>query len=128
VANRGRASSLADMKPITYAEKSLLLGDDAADALIVYAAALATHGRGDGVTLRALGSDGDEVDATFLLTAGAPLMAETSTTRLPEPDDADADAVARMQAETDRMVSPEPVTAADADGNAEMDREVFFRG
>jgi hypothetical protein len=125
MAERGRASSLAPMKHITYAEKSLLLGDDAADALIVYAAALATHGRGDSVTLRALSSDGDEVDATFLLTAGAPLMAETPTTRLPEPDDADA--VARMQAETDRMVSPEPVTAADADGNAEMDREVFSR-
>jgi hypothetical protein len=125
VAKRGRASSLAPMKHITYAEKSLLLGDDAADALIAYAAALATHGRGDGVTLRALSSDGDEVDATFLLTAGAPLMAETSTTRLPEPDNADA--VTRMRSETDRLVSPEPVTAGDADWIAEMDREVFSR-
>jgi hypothetical protein len=125
MAERGRASSLTGMKHITYAEKSLLVGDAAASALIEYAAVLASHGRGDSVTLRALSSDGDEVDATFLLTAGAPLMAETSTTRLPEPDNADA--VARMQAETDRMVSPEPVTAADADGNAEMDREVFSR-
>jgi hypothetical protein len=123
MAKRGRASSLAPMKHITYAEKSLLLGDDAADALIAYAAALATHGRVDGVTLRALGSDGDEVDATFLLTAGAPLMAETSTTRLPEPDNADA--IARMRAETDRMVSPEPVTPGDADWHAAMDRDAL---
>jgi hypothetical protein len=111
------------MKHITYAEKSLLLGDDAADALIAYAAVLATHGRGDSVTLRALSSDGDEVDATFLLTTGAPLMAETSTTRLPEPENADA--VARMRTEIGRMESPEPVTAGDADWNAEMDRQVF---
>jgi hypothetical protein len=113
------------MKHITYAEKSLLLGDDAADALIAYAALLATHGRGDSVTLRALSSDGDEVDATFLLTAGAPLMAETASRRLPEPENADA--VARMRVQIDRMESPEPVTASDADWNAEMDREVFSR-
>jgi hypothetical protein len=123
MAERGRASSLTGMKHITYAEKSLLVGDAAASALIEYAAVLASHGRGDSVTLRALSSDGDEVDATFLLTAGAPLMAETSTTRLPEPDNADA--IARMRAETDRMVSPEAVTPGDADWHAAMDRDAL---
>ncbi|OUE28387.1 hypothetical protein BFL36_01460 [Clavibacter michiganensis] len=109
------------MKHITYAEKSLLMGDDAADALLEYAAALATHGRGDSVTLRALSSDGDEVDATFLLTAGSPLMAETATTTLPEPDNAGP--VAAMLAAVARMERPEPVSAADdADGLPDLDR------
>ena len=109
------------MKHITYAEKSLLVGDDAADALLVYAATLASHGRGDSVTLRALGPDGDEVDATFLLTAGSPLMAETATTTLPEPDNAGP--VAAMLAEVARLESPEPVSAADdPDGMPDLDR------
>lgn len=100
------------MKHITYAEKSLLLGDDAADTLIEYAAVLATHGRGDSVTLRALSSDGDEVEATFLLTAGAPLMAESATTRLPEPENAEA--ILGMRDRIGRLETPEPVTAGDA--------------
>ena len=78
------------MKHLTYADKSLLIGDDTADLLLEYAAALATGHAGDTVTLNAISSDGDEVEATLLLGQGAPVMAETSTTKAPEPDNTDA--------------------------------------
>jgi hypothetical protein len=74
------------MKRISYSDKSLLLGDEAADILLNYAATLADLGRADAVTLHALGSDGNDVDATFLLDSGARLMSETATTVAQEPD------------------------------------------
>jgi hypothetical protein len=77
------------MKHITYGDKSLLIGDEAADVLLEYAAVLGQHNTADDMVVHALGSDGDDVDATFLLGQGAPLMAETSTTRTPEPDNID---------------------------------------
>lgn len=77
------------MKHVTYADKSLLLGDDTADTLIRYAAALTQHGTADSVEVKAISSDGDSVTATFLLGPGAPLMAETATNDLPEPDNSD---------------------------------------
>ena len=78
------------MKHITYAEKSLLVGDEVADLVLRYGAVLASNGQADTVTLHAVGADGDEVDATLLLDAGSNLMAETSNTSLAEPDNADA--------------------------------------
>ncbi|WP_445443053.1 hypothetical protein [Clavibacter sp. km1a] len=99
------------MKHITYAEKSLLVGDAAADALLEYAAALASHGRGEQITIHAISSDGDEVEATFLLGAGAPLMAETTRSNLPEPDNSAT--VASIREELRRMEHPEPVTGSD---------------
>jgi hypothetical protein len=78
------------MKHITFADKSLLIGDEAADLMLEYAAKLAGSSNADTVKLNAISSDGDEVVATFLLDAGAPLMAETTTSTLPEPDNTDA--------------------------------------
>jgi hypothetical protein len=78
------------MKHVTAVEKSLLIGDGAADTLAEYAAHLARLGSGDTVQLNALGSDGDEVVATFLLNSGTALMVETTASALPEPDNADA--------------------------------------
>lgn len=99
------------MKHITYADKSLLLGDDAADTLLEYAAALARHGSSDEVTVRAVSSDGDEVMAKFLLGAGAPLMAETAHSSLPEPNNANT--VIDLRAQLDRLEHPQPVVAED---------------
>jgi len=83
------------MKHLTYAEKSLLVGDSTADLLLEYAAALGTAGQADTVQVKAMSSDGDDVEATFLLGEGAPLMAETSTTKVPEPDNTEADTYLR---------------------------------
>jgi hypothetical protein len=68
------------------ADKSLLVGDDAADLLLEYAALLAQLGRGDSVSLRAVGADGDEVTAGFLLNGGTTLLVESTRSSLPEPD------------------------------------------
>jgi hypothetical protein len=47
------------MKHITYAEKSLLIGDATADLLLEYAAALGSDGTSDSVSIHAISSDGD---------------------------------------------------------------------
>jgi hypothetical protein len=74
------------MKHVTYAEKSLLVGDEAADVLLEYAAVLARTGEADTVELMALGAEGNDVVATFLLGAATVLMAETGNTSVEEPD------------------------------------------
>ncbi len=78
------------MKHVTYGEKSLLVGDEAADLLLEYAAALAKNQSADTVTLHAFSQDGQEVDASFLLDQGTSVMAETSHTSLPDPDNGEA--------------------------------------
>ena len=83
------------MKHVTYSDKSLLVGDIAADLLMRYAAALANTNGADTVDIRAIGSDGADVVATFLLDAGAPMMAETSTASVKEPDNAEAEVYMR---------------------------------
>jgi hypothetical protein len=78
------------MKHITFGDKSLLIGDAAADALLNYGAFLTSEGRGDTVKVHAISSDGDEVTASFLLGPGVTMMAETTYNRLPEPDNSAA--------------------------------------
>jgi hypothetical protein len=78
------------MKHLTFADKSLLLDDETADALVEYAALLVQHDSADTVDVHAFGADGDEVDAKLLLSSGAPIMVETSQTSLPDPDNREA--------------------------------------
>ena len=70
--------------------KHLTMGDDAAALLLSYAALMAQRNRGDEVTVRAIGADGDEVDVGFLLNSGTVLLIESSTSTLPEPDNGPA--------------------------------------
>jgi hypothetical protein len=78
------------VKHVTIAGKSLLLGDDVADALVRYATLLGSAGGADSVTIRSIGADGEEVEAAFLLNSGTVLMVESTRSTLPEPDNADA--------------------------------------
>lgn len=78
------------MRHVTYGQKSFLLGDEAADLLIRYTAALASAKLGDAVTLLAIGSDGDEEEVQLLLDTGAPVMVESASSQIPEPDNAEA--------------------------------------
>ena len=100
------------MKHLTYADKSLLVGDDVADMMLTYSARLASADVADTLEVHAISSDGDEVTATFLLGEGAPLMAETTTSTLPEPDNS-----AALEHMTDRMARLTP-TAVEADADA----------
>jgi hypothetical protein len=77
------------MKHITFADKSLLVGDDAADAITEYAKALANASAADTVTLKGFGADGADVEATFVLDQGTILMAETTPSSIPEPDNSE---------------------------------------
>ncbi|HEY8282690.1 MAG TPA: hypothetical protein VIG28_09415 [Leifsonia sp.] len=104
------------MKHITYAEKSVLIGDEAADVLLEYAAALTTAGRGDKVDVYAQSADGDEIVASFVLGDGVSIMAETTTSTAPEPDNSEAMAYMRRQmAEISATRRAVPMDGADAE-------------
>ena len=99
------------VKHLTFADKSLLVDDATADLLLEYAAVLARNGDADNIAIHAFSSDGDEVDATLLLDAGAPIMVETSHTSLPDPDNDEV--VTYMREQLIRRASPPPVPPAD---------------
>lgn len=71
---------------ITYADKSLLADDEAAQLLMSYATVLGRTGNTDSVTVHGIGTDGNEVDATFLLNPATVLVIETANTTGGEPD------------------------------------------
>lgn len=78
------------MQHLTLADKSLLIGDEVADLLVAYAAVIATANAGDHITVNAFGVDGAQVAAQILLNSGTTLMAESTISELPEPDNAEA--------------------------------------
>jgi hypothetical protein len=99
------------MKHVTFAEKSLLVGDEVADLLMEYAALVSSSGNADTLDVRAFGADGQEVVATLLLDQGVPIIAETSHTSMIEPDNAEA--LEYMRERIALMTSPPLVTATD---------------
>jgi hypothetical protein len=74
------------MKYLTSADVSVLVSDEAADIIIEYAGLLAETGHADTVTLSAIGNDGDEVTGSFVLGSGTNLMAVSTRSTIPEPD------------------------------------------
>lgn len=74
------------MKHVTYGEKSLFMGDDAADVLLEYARLVADTGRADTVTLRSISPDGNTVEASFLLNVSTVLMTESTHSNVEPPD------------------------------------------
>ena len=102
------------MKHMTFADKSLLIGDDTANILLEYAAVLADKAKADNVTVNAISADGDDVVATILLDAGAPLMTETSTTKVSEPDNSAV--IDYMRTRIDALTAP-PAALPDSPSN-----------
>jgi hypothetical protein len=92
------------MKHITFADKNFLVGDSAADAILEYACMLGETQSADTIDITAIGADGDEVRATMFLSAGVPLVSETTTSTLPEPDNTET--VAYIEARLTRHVDP----------------------
>lgn len=74
------------MKLVTYGQKSVLVGTEAAGLLIEFAALLGARGGSDVVTLRAIDTDGNDVDASFLINAATELAVQTASTTASEPD------------------------------------------
>lgn len=108
------AINVCCMKHLTYSDRSVLVGDEAADAITQYAATLARHNSADAVVLNVLDSFGDEVEATFLLNVSAVLFAEGTHSVLPEPDNAQAVVEMRHQ-----------IQALDDSGNGQSRNERF---
>jgi hypothetical protein len=101
------------MKHVTFGEKSLLMDDDAADSLIDYARLLAIASSADTVTVRAIGSDGNTVDAAFLLNQSTVLVVEsTNSTVVPPRND---EAVRYMEERMDRLTHPRSAPSDDPD-------------
>lgn len=107
------------MKQVKFAEKSLLMGDDAADSLIEYGRALAETGQADSVTLRAIGADGNTVDATLLLSASSILMVESTNSAVDPPEN---DEVVRyLRERTDALMRPPALKPEQRDAEEDYD-------
>ena len=74
------------MKHLLFADKTILVSDDAADALVAYAVALAANDGADTVEYTGIGADGATVQVSFLVNSGASLVSESTHSDLPEPD------------------------------------------
>lgn len=109
---------------LLFANKTILVGDDAADALIEYGVALAANNTADRVTFAAIGADGATVQAVFLLNSGAALVAETTPSGLPEPDNTAE--VARIRDRITRLSGGHPVQPTDDDATSHFDHEHSF--
>jgi hypothetical protein len=81
---------LPNVKHVWFGQKAVFLGDDAADALISYAAHVAQVRTGDSVDIRGVNTEGNEITTTFLLNTGTTLTAETTSFNLPDPDNSAA--------------------------------------
>jgi hypothetical protein len=99
------------MKHITFADKNFLVGDDIADAIVEYATVLGETQSADSIEITAIGADGDVVEATLFLSAGVPLVTETTTSTFPEPDNAET--LAYIEGRLALHVNPMPVTPED---------------
>ena len=101
------------MKRVTFSNRSLLMGDDAADALVEYSALIARRGSADTVALRAVGADAEVVDATFMLGSGTILMAQSAHSTMEEPENSEA--VFTLRQKIKRLGSPHPVVPHQSD-------------
>jgi hypothetical protein len=94
----------ARMKHVSYADKSLFMGDEAADTLLEYARLVADSQRADTVTLRSISPDGNTVEASFLLDASTILMVESTNSEVEPPDNSEV--VKEMQERIDAITRP----------------------
>lgn len=78
------------MKHLQFGTKSLFVSDEAAEALVDYAAHVAQMRIGDRVDLRGFSAEGNRITATFLLNAGTNLVAETTNLSFEDVDNAEA--------------------------------------
>jgi hypothetical protein len=104
------------------ADKSLLVGDVAADTIVEYAALLAQQSSADAVELHVVSGDGDEVVATLLLNSGTSLMIETTHSALPEPDNTEA--ITYMRQKMQLIQSPPHAAEASPDEIAAWNEEI----
>jgi hypothetical protein len=89
------------MKHITFADKTLFVDDDTSDALVEYAGLLGAEGTADTVRVTAIGGDGNQVEADFVLNAATNLMAETTNSDMQPPRNDEA--ISYMRSKMDQL-------------------------
>jgi hypothetical protein len=109
----------AGMKHVTFGDKSLFMGDDAADCLLEYSRLLADAARADTVTVRAIGSDGNTVDAAFLLNEASVLVIESTNSTVEPPGNDEA--VQYMQERIDALQNPPEAQTEEPRGLSQYD-------
>ena len=92
------------MKHVTFGDKSLLMGDSAADTLMEYARMIADSHTADSVTLQAISPDGNTVAASFLLNASTSLLIESTNSAAVAPPNEPAEKY--MRARLDAHANP----------------------
>jgi hypothetical protein len=105
------------MLHLTYGEKTLFVGDEAGETLLEYAGLLGNEGRADTVHMTCIGSDGNTIEATFLLNSGTLLVSESTNTEINEPDASDA--IAYMRERIAMITDPPPAQPSRSPVNAE---------
>ncbi|MBW9110006.1 hypothetical protein JNB63_04275 [Microbacterium trichothecenolyticum] len=99
------------MKHVSYADKTVFLDDETADVLLEYAGLLAAQQSGDTVTVRAIGQDGNEVEATFVLNMATNMVAESTDSDVAPPSNEVA--VEYMQEKISLIRTPPPAQPLD---------------
>lgn len=107
------------MKRVTFSNRTLLMGDDAADALVEYSALIARRDSADIVALRAVGADAEEIDATFMLGSGTILMAQSTHSTMEEPENSEA--VIKLRQKISRLAASFPVVPQKSDDRGGYD-------
>ena len=108
------------MKHVLFAEKSLLMDDEAADCLLEYARLLADSSAADAVTVRAISPDGNTVDAVFPLNASSVLMVVSTNSSVRAPESTEA--VSYMRRRIRAVLHPTPMRI----GSAVPDQTIDF--
>lgn len=98
------------VKRIIYAETSWLIGDAAADTVLEYAVELARHDSAAAIDLVVLDAAGAEQTVRFLIGPSTMMMAESTGSAFPEPDNSVA--VADMRERVEAMVHPPNAAAS----------------
>lgn len=112
------------MKHVMYGEKSLLMDDESAEALIEYAAAIGDRGAADTVHLKAVGDDGNEVEVDFLVNTATVLVVETASANLDVP--ANPDAVRAIRRKIELLTNPPPARPEFPPAHHDIDHEFDF--
>lgn len=108
------------MKSITYAEKSWLLGDDAADAVVEYAVLLARTGSADSVDVNALSTQGTPHLLTLVI--GPATMMTLASVEVPM-DEPDNDEAVIIIHERMRIIQSPPITLPSRGGAGDVSWE-----
>lgn len=108
------------MKSITYAEKSWLLGDAAADAVVEYAVLLAKTNSADSVDLQALSADGAPHLLTLVIGPATMMTAASEASVADEPDNEEAVAIIH---ERMRVITHPPISLPAGDVTGEVSWE-----